>query len=429
MNEVRFYAWDCPPEKPESLSSPDGVTVRIERPRTFDSILPKRYALWGLWHLLHFFRNREYSICWVYESGQMTHRSAIFPLWWRFRFMAPNDLQVGDTWTELEARGKGHASLALQTIQRSCWAPNRRLWYLVEEDNHASIRVVEKAGFQLVGKGTKIHRIPGGLLDEYQITSPAKIEGNRMKKKPVYDAVKRVLDILFASAVLLVASPIILALVLWIKLDSPGPAFYRGRRVGKDGKEFLMWKFRSMVVNADKNGPASTGNNDSRITRAGKFVRKFKFDEIPQFINVFTGDMSVVGPRPDVSSMINRLSEKDKAIVSIRPGIADYGTIWNHDEGRLLASSLDPDEDYFRFIMPIKTALSLEYIRTRSLFVDLKIMIAAFAAAFLRMDPRWCLPASVAAPQLDDLAETIRRSQPTTAVVESELTPVSEPTA
>ena len=147
----------------------------------------------------------------------------------------------------------------------------------------------------------------------------------------MYDAFKRLFDICLSAVMLVLLSPLLAVLAFLVKREDGGPIFYRGKRVGKGGKEFAMLKFRSMVVNADKIGGPSTSGDDPRLTKIGKFLRKYKLDELPQLFNVLKGDMSFVGPRPEVKHYTDMFSEEEKAILSVRPGITDWASIWNSD--------------------------------------------------------------------------------------------------
>lgn len=186
---------------------------------------------------------------------------------------------------------------------------------------------------------------------------------------------KRLLDIALSLLALVVLLPMFLMVALLIKLDSPGPVFFRGVRVGRFGKPFRIFKFRTMVANAEKIGGPSTAADDARITRIGKWVRRFNLDELPQFINVLRGEMSIVGPRPEVPHYVRMFAEEEKAILSVRPGITDWATLWIRDEGKILAGSIDPEKAYMEKIWPEKHRLALEYVRSHSLCVDLQIML------------------------------------------------------
>lgn len=159
------------------------------------------------------------------------------------------------------------------------------------------------------------------------------------------------------------------------KKDSEGPVFYRQVRIGKDGKPFRIFKFRTMVNNADKSGVTSTKQDDVRITKMGRFIRKYNLDELAQFINVLRGEMSIVGPRPEIPYYVNMFTEEEKIILSVKPGITDWACIWNPDESKLLAGSDDPDRDYLEKIRPEKIRLQLKYVREYSFWIDFRIML------------------------------------------------------
>ena len=192
----------------------------------------------------------------------------------------------------------------------------------------------------------------------------------------MYPIVKRLLDILISLLGLAIFSPLYLAIAAWIKLDSPGPILYRGTRVGKGGRPFKMLKFRSMVVNAEQLGGPSTAGDDPRVTRVGRFLRRYKLDELPQLINVLKGDMSLVGPRPEVPQYVAMYNAEQRAILSVRPGITDWASLWNSDEGSWLAGAHDPERVYLEVIRPTKLRLQLKYVRERSFMVDLRILLA-----------------------------------------------------
>lgn len=196
--------------------------------------------------------------------------------------------------------------------------------------------------------------------------------------------VKRFFDVVFSAIGLLLLSPAFLLLALLIKLDSHGPVFYRGVRVGRNGRHFNIYKFRSMVVDAERRGIASTRTTDLRVTRSGHFIRKFKFDEFSQLINVFLGDMSIVGPRPEVQKFVDKYTEEEKMILSVRPGITDWSSIKFHNEGEIIETSGIPDADeaYEKLIRPEKLRLQLKYIKERNLWVDIKIVVSTVLKLF-----------------------------------------------
>ena len=186
---------------------------------------------------------------------------------------------------------------------------------------------------------------------------------------------KRLIDFVLSSIALLTLAPVLLLVALWIKLNSPGPVFYRGTRVGRLGKGFRIYKFRTMVANAENLGGPSTPADDPRITRVGRFLRRFNLDELPQFINVLKGEMSIVGPRPEVPQYVELFTEEEKAILTVRPGITDWATLWVRNEGEILAGSDDPERAYMEKIWPEKHRLELEYVRNQSVWHDFAIML------------------------------------------------------
>lgn len=194
---------------------------------------------------------------------------------------------------------------------------------------------------------------------------------------------KRVFDILASVVGLIVLAPLVAVIAVLVRLDSPGPVFYRGIRVGRHGRPFAMLKFRTMVTDAEKIGGPSTADDDPRVTHIGHVLRKTKLDEVPQLINVLRGEMSIVGPRPEVPQYVALFTEEEKTILSVRPGMTDWASIWDVDEGALLAGSANPEQVYLQRIRPEKTRLQMEYARRRSMLVDLQI-IAQTAAVLLR---------------------------------------------
>jgi len=185
---------------------------------------------------------------------------------------------------------------------------------------------------------------------------------------------KRLFDIFFSLSGLIILSRIIIITALVIKLEDRGHVLYRANRVGLTGISFTMFKFRTMVTNAENIGPASTSTDDSRITKTGRFLRKFKIDEIPQLLNVLSGNMSIVGPRPDIKRFTDMFTEEEKAILSVKPGITDWASIWNSNEGRILEGAEDPDNAYMELIRREKIRLQLQYVKNHNFFIDLKII-------------------------------------------------------
>lgn len=196
---------------------------------------------------------------------------------------------------------------------------------------------------------------------------------------------KRAFDIFFSAGALLVLAPLLLVVALWVKTDSRGPVFFRQRRVGRWGREFQIYKFRTMVTDAEASGPQITVGADSRITRSGAFLRKYKIDEFPQFINVLVGDMSVVGPRPEVPRYVALYPQAVRAVVlSVRPGITDLASIEYRDENELLGRSADPENTYVTQVMPAKLAYCVRYVNERSFAGDMDIIRRSFMASFAR---------------------------------------------
>ena len=185
----------------------------------------------------------------------------------------------------------------------------------------------------------------------------------------------RFLDIFFSFCGLLLFLPVFLILYLFIRIESKGPGFYSQIRVGKGGKDFRLYKFRSMRVGADKKGLITVGGRDSRITRVGYFIRKYKLDELPQLWNVLLGDMSLVGPRPEVRKYVDIYTEDQWKVLSVRPGITDYASIEYVDENEILGKAIDPDKVYVEQIMPDKIRYNMKYIQSRSVFEYFKVII------------------------------------------------------
>lgn len=185
---------------------------------------------------------------------------------------------------------------------------------------------------------------------------------------------KRLFDIVSSGIGLLCLAPVFVVMAIWIKLDSRGPVFYRQTRVGRYGRDFRIFKFRSMRVGSDKGRQITVGERDPRITRSGYFIRRYKIDELPQLINVFLGDMSVVGPRPEVRKYVDLYSEEQRKVFQVRPGITDLASIKYLNENELLSQVDDPDTYYIDVIMPDKLAINLEYIRHQSFMGDIKII-------------------------------------------------------
>lgn len=185
----------------------------------------------------------------------------------------------------------------------------------------------------------------------------------------------RFLDILFSIIGLLILSPLFLLIYILIRLESKGGGFYSQVRVGKGGKDFKLFKFRSMRIGADKKGLITVGGRDSRITRVGYFIRKYKLDELPQLVNVLIGDMSLVGPRPEVRKYVDMYNADQMKVLSVQPGITDYASIEYVDENVILGNASDPDKAYIERIMPDKIKYNMKYINHRSVKEYIKIII------------------------------------------------------
>jgi lipopolysaccharide/colanic/teichoic acid biosynthesis glycosyltransferase len=194
------------------------------------------------------------------------------------------------------------------------------------------------------------------------------------------DLAKRTTDLLVATAGLVLVWPLLFVLGLWIKFDSKGPVLYRGQRAGRFGKPFFVLKLRTMVANAEQLGGAESPADDPRITRVGSFLRRFKFDELPQLVNVIKGEMSLVGPRPEVLDEVRRYTPREQQLLSVRPGITDWASVKFRNEDELLRGSADPHLAYHEKILPHKIQLGLEYIEKRSMLVDLKILLETLRA-------------------------------------------------
>jgi|SRR5437773_2501413 len=198
---------------------------------------------------------------------------------------------------------------------------------------------------------------------------------------------KRLCDIVISVVALILLLPVFAIVAILIKLDSPGPVFFRQLRVGFHGQLFRIFKYRTMVVNAEKLGGPSTTADDRRITRSGKWIRRFNLDELPQLMNVLKGEMSLVGPRPEVPQYAALFRGAEKEILSVRPGLTDWATLWNIDEGAVLAGDADPERAYLELIRPEKIRLQLEYVKRRSFWVDLVILVQTVIAVVLRTKP------------------------------------------
>ncbi len=195
--------------------------------------------------------------------------------------------------------------------------------------------------------------------------------------------IKRLFDFIFSLIGLIVLFPVFILITFLIKIFSPGPIFYKAKRIGKNGKIFEMYKFRTMVPNADKIGGPSTAGDDSRLTKIGKFLRKFQLDELPQLINILKGEMSLVGPRPEVPFYVDMMTKEEKDIIlSVKPGLTDFASLWDFHEEEILKGSSDPEKIYQEKIWPEKKRLQIKYIRERSFWTDIKIILKTIIKIF-----------------------------------------------
>ena len=204
-----------------------------------------------------------------------------------------------------------------------------------------------------------------------------------LAQRKVQLIIKRVFDIVFSLLGLLLLSPLFLIIGLIIKTGSKGPIFFKQIRVGKDGKEFKIIKFRTMEIDAEKKGMQITVGQDSRIMKEGRWLRKFKLDELPQLINVLVGEMSLVGPRPEVPKYVAYYNDYQRTILKVRPGITDLASIEFRAENELLGKSIDPEKTYIEEIIPAKLSLNLKYLKSMSLLNDLKIIIRTIIVLLL----------------------------------------------
>jgi len=189
---------------------------------------------------------------------------------------------------------------------------------------------------------------------------------------------KRLFDIILSVFGLVIISPIFIVISFLIVLTSKGPVFYIQERIGRNSKPFKLFKFRSMRVGSDKKGLLTLGDNDSRVTKVGYFIRKSKIDELPQLINVLLGDMSFVGPRPEVEKYGSLYDDNQKQILKVRPGITDLASIKYRDEAEMLNKQEDPESYYIKVIMPDKVNINLDYIKKANFFSDIKVIFLTF---------------------------------------------------
>jgi lipopolysaccharide/colanic/teichoic acid biosynthesis glycosyltransferase len=193
----------------------------------------------------------------------------------------------------------------------------------------------------------------------------------------------RIFDILFSFLGLIILAPIFIVIAILIIYTSKGNIFYAQKRVGKHNKDFTLFKFRTMRANADKSGLLTVGTKDARITKVGYFLRKYKLDELPQLFNVLKGDMSLVGPRPEVRKYVDLYNDEQKRVLNVRPGITDYASIEYRNENKILAQFDEPEKQYVEEIMPQKLRLSLRYVENRIVKEYFKILFLTGGTVFL----------------------------------------------
>ena len=203
-----------------------------------------------------------------------------------------------------------------------------------------------------------------------------------LQQKRLQLILKRIFDILVSFVGLVILSPLFIVLAIVIVSDSKGPVFFKQTRVGRNGVPFKIYKFRTMIEDAEAKGMQLTVGDDSRITNVGTFLRKTKIDELPQLINVFKGEMSFVGPRPEVPKYVELYTEDQRQVLMVRPGITDLASIEYRNESDLLAMIDSPEKVYIEEVMPRKIELNKEYIRTISLALDIRIIIRTIMAIF-----------------------------------------------
>ena len=201
-----------------------------------------------------------------------------------------------------------------------------------------------------------------------------------LRDKKVNLLIKRLFDMVASFLGVVILSPIFIIVSICIKIDSKGPVFFKQKRVGKDGQPFMIYKFRTMVTDAEKLGKQITVGDDNRITKVGKFIRKCKLDEIPQLINVLKGEMSLVGPRPEVPRYAELYDDYQAQVLLVRPGITDYASIEYRNENEILGKSANPEEIYITEIMPTKIDLNMKYLKNISLTEDFKLIIKTILA-------------------------------------------------
>ena len=199
---------------------------------------------------------------------------------------------------------------------------------------------------------------------------------------------KRAFDLVCAATGLVVLSPLLMGISVFVATGSKGGVLYRQKRVGKGGREFTLYKFRTMRTGSDKQGLLTVGGNDSRITAQGRFLRRYKLDELPQLLNVLNGTMSLVGPRPEVKKYVDLYNDEERKVLSVKPGITDPASLAYFEENELLASSADPEAAYIKEVMPAKLELNKRYLQSQSFLTDLRIIASTMRRIFKRSKVR-----------------------------------------
>lgn len=276
-------------------------------------------------------------------------------------------------------RGRGVASVLFEHLMG--WFAARgvpAVKIVTGEDQERAHGFYEKSGAALRGR-TSVHKGQQSRIYTYTLSpstgyAPPMSRAHQTRRIR-YDTVKRAMDVAVAAAVLALTCPVTAAAAVCVKREDGGPVLYRGTRVGRYGQPFAMLKFRSMVVDAARLGGPSTADDDPRLTRTGRFLRRWKLDELPQMVNVLVGDMSLVGPRPQVPSDVRRYTADEMRLLDVRPGVTDWASIVFHDEGAILAGHADVDRAYDELIRPGKIALGLAYVENRGLGTDLWILM------------------------------------------------------
>lgn len=211
-------------------------------------------------------------------------------------------------------------------------------------------------------------------MTDYSPPLPANVLAQPPRRRPVYRAFKRALDVVAAGIGLVLVSPVLLLSAMAVRLDSPGPVFFLQQRIGRNFRPFRIYKFRTMVADADKRGGQLTFGADARITRVGQVLRRTKIDELPQLFNVLVGDMSLVGPRPEVPRYVEMFHDDYAYVLAVRPGLTDPASVKYRDEAAILAKCDDPEREYLSRILPDKIALAREYIASATFWGDLAIV-------------------------------------------------------